>query len=323
MKAFVTRSYGSPGRIVDVDKPVPSAGEVLVRVRATSVNPYDWHFLRGEPYIARLMPVGLGLRRPRYDVLGCDMAGVVEAVGADVTRFAPGDDVFALLPAGGFAEYVTVPEAKLAPKPANLSHAQAAALPMAAVTALLALRDHGRLRPGQRVLINGASGGVGTFAVQLARAFGAEVVGVCGKRNSDLVRSLGATDVIDYHTEDVTRGDHRFDVLVDIAGGRSVLACRRILAPQGVFVIVGGPPGRWVQPAGHAFSSMAAGLFATQRVSLVDAVGRVAHLAALTDLVEDGEVTPVIDRCHPFDEIATAIEYQEAGHATGKVVVTM
>jgi NADPH:quinone reductase-like Zn-dependent oxidoreductase len=179
MQAFVMPSYGSPdlGRHADVDRPVPAAGEALVRVRATSINPYDWHFLRGEPRAARLMP-GMGLRRPRYPVLGCDMAGTVEAVGDGVTRFGPGDDVYALLPSGGFAEYVTVAERLLAAKPANLSPEQAAAVPMAAVTALVGLRDNGRIQPGQQVLVNGASGGVGTFAVQLARAFGAEVVGV-------------------------------------------------------------------------------------------------------------------------------------------------
>lgn len=322
MKAYVTRSYGSRGEIVDVEKPVPAADEVLVRIRATSVNPADWHLLRGEPYVARLLP-GIGIRRPRYTVLGCDMAGVVEEVGADVTRFSPGDDVYALMPAGGFAEYVTVHEAKVTAKPKNLSHEQAAAMPMGAVTALLALREHGRVQAGQRVLVNGASGGVGTFAVQIARAFGAEVVGVCGKRNADLVRSLGAADVIDYHTVDFARSDQRFDVLLDIAGGRSVPACRRILEPKGVFVVIGGPAGRWVQPAGHAFTAMAAGPFVSQRVTLVQPVGGVEHLAALTELVEDGKVTPVIDRCYPFAEIAQAVDYQEAGHASGKVVVTV
>jgi NADPH:quinone reductase-like Zn-dependent oxidoreductase len=326
MKAFVMNSYGSPdlGQFTDVVRPVPAAGEALVRVRATSVNPYDWHFLRGEPRAARLLP-GMGLRRPRYTVLGCDMAGTVEAVGDGVTRFRPGDDVFALLPAGGFAEYVTVPERLLAAKPTNLSHAQAAAVPMAAVTALVGLRDHGRIQPGQQVLVNGASGGVGTFAVQLARAFGADVVGVCHQRNVDLVRSLGAAEVIDYTSADFTRHGRRYDILLDISGRRWVGACRRVLAPNGTFVVVGGPGGRWLQPAGHAFGSLAVAPLLGRRVSLTNAVaytGEQHNLVGLTEFIEDGKVTPVIDRCYPFDEMRTAIEYQEAGHARGKVVIT-
>jgi NADPH:quinone reductase-like Zn-dependent oxidoreductase len=326
MKAFVMSSYGSPelGRITDIDRPVPGAGEALVRVRATSVNPYDWHFLRGEPRVARLMP-GMGLRQPRYTVLGTDIAGTVEAVGDGVTRFRPGDDVFALLPAGGFAEYVVVPERLLATKPANLTHEQAAAVPMAAVTALVGLRDNGRIQAGQQVLINGASGGVGTYAVQLARAFGAEVVGVCNKRNVDLVRSLGATEVIDYTSEDFTRHDRRYDILLDIAGRRSVWACRRVLAPKGTFVIVGGPAGRWLQPAGHGFGTVAMAPLAGRRASLANATAytREQHnLVPLTEFITDGKITPVIDKCYPFDEIHAAIDYQEAGHAGGKVVLT-
>ncbi|MFL6141782.1 MAG: NAD(P)-dependent alcohol dehydrogenase [Labedaea sp.] len=327
MQAFVMSSYGSPdlGRITEVERPVPAAGEALVRVRATSVNPYDWHFLRGEPRVARLMP-GMGLRRPRYPVLGCDMAGTVETVGEGVTRFRPGDEVFALLPSGGFAEYVTVAERLLAAKPANLSHQQAAAVPMAAVTALVALRDSGRIQPGWQVLVNGASGGVGTFAVQLALAFGAEVVGVCHKNNVELVRSLGAAEVVDYTSEDFTRHDRRFDILLDVSGRRWVGACRRLLAAKGTFVLVGGPAGRWLQPAGHAFGSVAMAPLVGRRASLAEArayTGEQHNLLALNEFIEDGKVTPVIDRCYPFDEIRTAIEYQEAGHARGKVVVAM
>jgi NADPH:quinone reductase-like Zn-dependent oxidoreductase len=326
MKAFVMPSYGSPelGHLADVDQPKPAAGEVLVRVRATSVNPYDWHFIRGEPRFARLMP-GMGLRRPRYDVLGCDMAGTVEAVGEGVTRFHPGDDVYALLPAGGFAEYVTAPEGLLAAMPANLSHEQAAAVPMAALTALISLRDNGRIEAGQRVLVNGASGGVGTFAVQLARAYGADVVGVCGKGNVDLVRSLGA-EAVDYTSEDFTRQDRRYDIVVDISGRRSVVACRRVLAPGGRFVLVGGPPGRWLQPAGHAFGSLLVAPFAGVRAKLTQvASDKIENrdLVALTGFLEAGDVTPVIDRTYPLDEIRAAFAYQEAGHARGKVVVTV
>jgi len=324
MKAFVMPSYGSPelGQLADIDQPKPAAGEVLVRVRATSINPYDWHFLRGEPRFARLMP-GMGMRRPQYDVLGCDMAGTVEAVGDGVTRFHPGDDVYALLPAGGFAEYVAVPEGLLATMPANLSHEQAAAVPMAALTALTALRDNGRIQPGQQVLVNGASGGVGTFAVQLARAFGADVVGVCGKRNVDLVRSLGA-EAVDYTSEDFTRQDRRYDIVVDIAGRRSVVACRRVVAPKGTFVLVGGPAGRWLQPAGHAFGSMLVAPLVGVRASLTQVSSQTVSqedLLALTEFIEAGQVTPVIDQTYPFDEIRTALAYQEAGHARGKVVI--
>ena len=224
MKAVVVRSYASPGqlRIMDVDTPVPAANEVLVRVRATSVNPYDWHHVCGEPYIARLMPGSLGLRGPKIGILGCDMAGQVEAVGADVTGFRPGDDVYALLSGGGFAEYVSVKQDLLAPKPVNLSYEQAAAVPMAAVSALLGLQDVGGLKPGQRVLVNGASGGVGTYAVQVAVALGATVTGVCGAKNGELVRSLGADEVIDYRTADFTRHAKRHDLL---------LACRRARRP--------------------------------------------------------------------------------------------
>jgi NADPH:quinone reductase-like Zn-dependent oxidoreductase len=328
MKAFVLRSFGAPDRLdlTEVDKPVPADDEVLVRVRATAVNPYDWHNMRGEPYIARLMPGGLGLRRPKLSILGCDMAGRVEATGKDVTGFRPGDDVFALLRQGGFAEYVSVRPELLAPKPANLTYEQAAAVPMAAVTALLALRDQGRLRAGQDVLVNGASGGVGTFAVQIARAFGAKVTGVCSARNVDLVRSIGADEVIDYGAEDFTRGARRYDLMLDIAGSRPVSACRRMLTPKGTLVVVGGEAGRWLQPAGHTFAAVAAAPFVSQRMLMADAV-RWPHkkqsLITLTGLIEDGKVTPVIDRRYPFEEIPAAVGYQEEGHVPGKVVVAV
>ena len=328
MKAFVLRSYGSPDHLdlTETAQPVPADDEVLVRVRATSVNPYDWHFIRGEPFVARLMSGGLGLRGPKLSILGCDMAGQVAAVGRDVTQFAPGDEVFALLPGGGFGEYVTVTEDLLARKPGPLSFEQAAAVPMAAVTALVGLRDQGRIQSGQEVLINGASGGVGTFAVQIARALGATVTGVCSARHADLVRSIGAAEVIDYSKQDFTRSGKRYDLILDVAGSRPLRACRRALTAQGTFVIVGGPAGRWVQPAGHAFSSLAAGLLISQRVVLADAVGRAQKkqdLTTLTTLMEDRKVTPVIDRTYPFGQLREAIRYQEEGHAQGKVVVTV
>ena len=328
MKAFVLRSYGSADRLelTELDKPVPADDEVLVRVRATSVNPYDWHHLRGEPRIARLMPGGLGLRRPALSILGCDMAGQVEAVGGSVTGFGPGDDVFALLEQGGFADYVAVPARLLAPKPRTLSHEQAAAVPMAAATALLGLRESGRVQPGQAVLVNGASGGVGTFAVQIARALGAKVTAVCSTRNSEMVRSLGADDVIDYTKEDFTRTGQRYDVILDVAGSRSLAACKRVLAPDGTFVAVGGPAGRWLQPAGHLIAALVSAPFVRRRVARADTVAckdPQALLTALAELIEDGLVAPVIDRSYPFAEIPAAVRYQEAGHAPGKVVVAV
>jgi len=329
MKAFVLRSYGSPDHLdlTAVDTPVPAADEVLVRVRATCVNPYDWHHMRGEPRIARLMPGTLGLRAPKLRILGSDIAGQVEAAGRDVTGFRPGDDVFALLErGGGFAEYVSVPERLLARKPGNLSYEQAAAVPMAAVTALLGLRDVARTEPGQQVLVNGASGGVGTFAVQIARALGASADAVCGSPNADLVRSIGADDVIDYAREDFTRSGRRYDVLLDVAGSRPVSACRRVLAPRGTLVLIGGPAGRWLQPAGHMFSSLAMAPLVPQRIAIADTVSCAAKkqvLMTLTTLIEDGKVTPVIGRTYPFGDIAEAVRYQEQGHVPGKVVVTI
>ena len=328
MKAFVLGSYGSSDHLdlTAVDTPVPAADEVLVRVRATSVNPYDWHHMRGEPRVARLMPGTLGLRAPKLRILGGDMAGQVEAVGEDVTEFRPGDDVFALLEQGGFAEYVSVPERLLARKPANLSYEQAAAVPMAATTALLGLRDVARIEPGQKVLVNGASGGVGTFAVQIARALGARADAVCSLPNADLARSIGADEVIDYTSQDFTRSGRRYDVLLDIAGSRPVFACRRVLAPRGTLVLIGGPAGRWLQPAGHMFSALAMAPLVSQRIAMADTVSCTAKkqiLMTLTTLIEDGKVTPVISRRYSFHDIQEAVRYQEQGHAAGKVVVTI
>ena len=294
-------------------------------MRATSVNPYDWHNMRGEPVVARLLPGALGLRGPKLSILGCDMAGQVEAVGKDVTEFRPGDDVFALLEQGGFAEYVCVRETELAPKPKNLSYEQAAAVPAAAVTALLALHEGG-LQSGQKVLVNGASGGVGTFAVQIARALGANVTAVCGTRNVELLRSIGADEVVDYRTADFTRSGQRYDLLLDIAGSRSAAACRRVLTSRGALVAVGGKAGRWLQPAGHMAAILAAGPWVSQRMlraDLVTCTEKKRHLITLTELIEDGRVTPVIDRRYDFEEIPAAVRYQEQGHAPGKVVVAV
>lgn len=328
MKAFVLPRYGSPTdlELADVDAPEPGDGEVLVRVRATSVQPYDWHHIRGEPYVARLMPGTLGLRKPKLSILGADVAGVVESVGSNVTEFRSGDEVFAMSGQGGFAEFVCVRADELAPKPGNLSFEQAAAVPMAANTALIGVRDEGRVRPGQRILVNGASGGVGTFAVQLARAFGAEVTGVCGTTKVDLVRSIGAAAVIDYTTDDFTRSGQRYDVVIDIGGRHPVRACRRALTRDGTLVAIGGPRGRWVQPAAHIFAALAMSPFVPQRMVLADVMKcsqNKQNLVTLTGLIETGAISPVVDRSFPFDEIPAAVAYQEAGHAVGKVVVTV
>jgi NADPH:quinone reductase-like Zn-dependent oxidoreductase len=326
MKAFVRDRFGSPDvlRLEEVDRPVPGSGEVLVRVRATSVQPADWHSLRGEPRVARLM--GMGLRVPKLRILGADVAGVVEAVGPGVTGFSPGDEVFAMVEGGGFAEYVSVPAGDLAPKPRSLTFEQAAAVPLAAMTALLAVRDKGMAEQGRKVLVNGASGGVGTFAVQLALAFGAEPVGVCGPDNVELVRSLGAADVIDYTTEDFTRSGRQYDLIVDIAGSHGVWGCRRALTAKGICAVVGGPAGRWLQPAGHMVAGPALSPLISQRIVMVDVIGskqRKENLETLTELIEKGLVTPVVARRYSFEEIPQALAYQEQGHAPGKVVVTL
>jgi NADPH:quinone reductase-like Zn-dependent oxidoreductase len=328
MKACVLRSYGAPEclEVTDVDTPAPAADEVLVRVRAASINPYDWHLMRGEPRIVRLMSGAIGLRAPKIRILGCDIAGQVEAVGKDVTEFRPGDDVFALLEHGGFAQYVCAPERLVARKPDNLSYEEAAAVPMAAVTALIGLRDVARIEAGQHVLVNGASGGVGSFAVQLARALGARVDAVCSAANVDLVRSIGAEAVVDYAKEDFSRTGRRYDALLDIAGSRPASACLRAVERRGTLVLIGGPPGRWLQPAGHVFGSLAIGPFVSQRITIADTTTckeKNQILTTLATLIEEGKITPVIARRYPFDEIREAVRYQEQGHAPGKVVVAI
>jgi NADPH:quinone reductase-like Zn-dependent oxidoreductase len=328
MKAYVQHRYGPPDRLelTDVPAPVPAAGEVLVRVRATSVNPYDWHLLRGEPRVARLMPGLVGLRAPKFPVPGCDLAGQVQATGQGVTQFRPGDDVFALVSYGCYAEYVTVPETMLARMPGSLSFEQAAAVPMAALTALTGLRDTGRVESGQQVLVNGASGGVGTFAVQLARAFGARADAVCRAVNAELARSLGAGEVIDRGSADFTRCGKRYDLLLDIAGTRQVPACRRVLTPTGAMVVIGGPAGRWLQPAGHVLAAMAMSPLVRQRVALAQTVigpGCQEDLRTLAKLADDGRLSPVIGARYPFARLPQAITDQESGRIPGKVVITL
>ena len=322
MKAIVYHRYGSPDelKLEDIDKPVVKDRDVLVRVHAVSVNPLDWHLLRGHPYLARATA---GLRKPKRHIPGVDVAGRVEAVGKDVTRFKPGDEVFGEK-SRGCAEYVSAPEDLLALKPARLTLVEAAAIPAAGVTALQAIRDKGRLQPGQKVLIIGASGGVGTFAVQIAKALGADVTGVCSTPNVDMVRSIGADAVIDYTREDFTRSGRRFDLIIDNVGGRSLRSLRRVLAPTGTLVFVGAPKGKWIL---GTFVTLVLGSlltrFGSQRLlgHLTDT--RQEDLVAMSELIEAGKVTPVIDRCYPLNETPDALRYLETLRARGKVVITV
>jgi len=320
MRAVSYTCYGGPEvlAVADIEKPVPAAGEVLVRVQRAGVNPLDWHYMRGSPYIMRL---GSGLGAPGRPRLGVDFAGTVEAVGAGVTLFRPGDRVFGGK-FGAFAEYVTLDEeGSLAPMPANMDFDQAAGAPIAALTALQALRDHGRVQPGQKVLINGASGGVGTFAVQIARAMGAEVTGVCSTRNLEMVRSLGADHVIDYKQEDYTRSGQRWDVIVDNVGNQPLLANRGVLTDQGIYVMVGGPSGDWLGPLWRPLRAMLINPFVGQEMSMMMAGQSRADLETLADMLATGRLTTVIDRRFALDDIAEAIRYSEAGHARGKIII--
>ena len=327
MKAIVYHQYGSPDDVLqfaDMDKPAINDNEVLVRVRAASVNPADWHLVRGKPYIARLQ---LGLRKPKDTVLGCDVAGQVEAVGKNVTTFQPGDEVFGSPfghGCGALAEYVRLSDALLAPKPANLSFAQAAAVPLAAVTALQGLRDQGGIEPGHKVLIIGASGGVGTFAVQIAKAFGAEVTGVCSTRNIDLVRSIGADHVIDYTQEDLTQSEQRYDLIFQLAGTRSPSDCRRALTAQGTLVLASGESdGHWIGPVARIIRALLLSPFVSQKMASFTVKPNSKDLRTLKELIEAGKVTPVIDRTHSLTEVPEAIRYLEEGHTQGKVVITV
>ena len=321
MKAIVQDRFGPPDvlELREIDQPEVGDDQVLVRVRAASVNPADWYLMAGVPYLARPQ---MGLRRPRTR-LGIDLAGVVEAVGGNVTRLRVGDEVFG--PGGGaLAEYAAVAADALVPKPANLSFEQAAAVPVAALTALQGLRDKGRVRPGQRVLVKGAGGGVGTFAVQLAKSFGAEVTGVCSTRNLGLVGSLGADHVIDYTREDFTRGDRRYDLLLDVAGSRPWTACRRVLEPQATLVMVGAPKGsRLLGPLDHIVKVRLASLRASQKVAFFISKARHQDLVVLQELLAAGTVTPVVERTYPLPEAADALRYLGEGHARGKLVVTV
>ena len=327
MKAIVNHEYGSPDDVLElteIGKPVVKDDEVLVRVHAASVNPADWHLMRGKPYIARLQ---LGLRKPKDTVLGCDVAGQVEAVGKNVTIFQPGDEVFGSPFAhgcGALAEYVRISDDLLTLKPANLSFDHAAAVPLAALTALQALRDHGRIEPGHKVLIIGASGGVGTFAVQIAKSFGAEVTGVCRTRNVDMVRSIGADHVIDYTQEDFTESGQRYDLIFQLAGTRSPSDCRRALTSKGTLVLVSGESeGRWIGPVGRVIRALLLSPFVSQKLVNFTVKPNKEDLQFLKELIEAGKVTPVIDRTYSLTEVPEAIRYLEEGHTQGKVVIAV
>ena len=324
MKAIAYERFGSADvlELKDVCTPGVERDQVLVRVRAASPNPWDWHFMRGRPYIARLG--GAGLSKPKKSVLGSDMAGEVEAVGNEVTRFKPGDQVFGFVGAGGFAEYVSAPEEVLALKPANLSFQQAATVPLAALTALQGLRDVGEVQSGQKVLIVGASGGVGTFAVQIAKWYGADVTGVCSTRNLAMVRSIGADCVIDYTREDFTRSGPKYDLIFQLAGTTSPSACRRALTPKGRLVLSSGDsPGRFIGPVDRIIKAVLLSLFIRQTLRPLDTKPSSRDLQFLSELIEAGSVTPVIDRTYRLSEAADAIRYLETGRARGKVVISV
>jgi NADPH:quinone reductase-like Zn-dependent oxidoreductase len=322
MKAAVYTQYGPPNvvQIADVEKPVPKDKDVLIKVRAASVNPLDWHFMRGTPYAVRIVA---GLRKPKVARLGADVAGQVEAVGRNIIQFKPGDRVFGTCK-GAFAEYACAPESALVMKPDNVTFEQAACVPIAGLTALQGLRNNGKVQPGQTVLINGASGGVGTFAVQIAKSFGADVTGVCSTRNVDMVRSIGADRVIDYMREDFARSGQRYDLLFDCIGQHSLSVCRRVLTPKGIYVGAGGPSDRWmIGPIARLIKSLVLSWFGSQKLGGLLTKRNKEDLTILRELVEAGKITPVIDRLYELSEVPEAIRYLEEGHARGKVVVTL
>ncbi len=322
MKAIVRDAYGPPDvlKLRDIDKPEVGDDEVLVHVHAAGVGREVWHVMAGLPYPLRL--AGYGLRAPKNPVIGSDVAGVVETVGKNVSRFQPGDEVFGI-GKGSYAEYVCVREDKLAPKPNNLTFEQAAVLAISGLTALQALRDHGKVRPGQEVLIIGASGGVGTYAVQLARAFGAHVTGVCSTTKVDMVRSIGADHVIDYTREDFAAGEQRYDLILDIGGNSTLASLRRALTLRGTLIITGGETGgRWLGGTDRQLRAMMLSPFVGQKLGTF--INKETHedMLILKELVESGKLTPVIDRTYPLAEAPEAIRYLGEGHARGKVVIT-
>ena len=322
MTAVIRRCYGSSEvlEVSEVEKPVPGDNEILVKVRAASVNPLDWHYMRGSPYFMRL---GTGLGKPDEVRIGVDFAGTVESVGSGVVEFKPGDEVFGGQ-TGAFAKYVIVREdRRIAHKPADISFEQAAALPIAAISALQALRDKGGLKPGQKVLINGASGGVGTYAVQIAKAMGAEVHGVCSTRNVELVRSIGADYVFDYKKEDYTESGQTYDLIVDMVSNHSLLKNRRVLSDDGTLVVVGGAKGNWLAPLIRPIGAIILSPFVDQQFKLLLADLNRTDLNQLAEYMQSGALSSVIDREFTLDEIRGAIEYSESGRARGKIIITL
>jgi NADPH:quinone reductase-like Zn-dependent oxidoreductase len=323
MKAIVRYKYGSPDvlELRDIDKPEIEDDEVLVYAHAAGVDRGVWHLMTGLPYPIRL--AGYGLRAPTNPVIGSDVAGVVEAVGKDVTRFNPGDEVFGI-GEGSFAEYTRAREDKLAPKPANLTFEQAAVVAISGLTALQGLRDHGRIEPGQEVLIIGASGGVGTYAVQITKALGAEVTGVCSTSKVEMVRSIGADHVIDYTREDFAEGDQLYDVILDIGGNSSLARLRHALTARGTLVIIGGEGGgRWLGGTDRQLRALVLSPFVSQKLGTFISKENHEDMIVLKELIESGKLTPVIDRTYPLAEVPEAIRYLEEGHAQGKVVITV
>jgi len=325
MKAIVYCDYGLANlKLADIAKPTPTDDQILVKVHAASVNPLDWHFIEGTPKIMRAL--GVGLRKPKDPRLGVDFAGTVETVGKNVTQFKAGDEVFGGRD-GAFAEYVC-PRADRAVtlKPANITFEQAASVNIAGITALQAVRAKGKVQAGQKVLINGASGGVGTFAVQIAKSFGADVTGVCSTRNLDMVRSLGADHVIDYTKEDFAKGDQRYDVILDNVPNHSLSECRRVLNPQGKYVMIGGGgpnDNRWIGPFGRLIQALVVSPFVSQKMGMMMAELKKSDLTILGDMMQSGKLKPVIDRTYKLSELPAAIAYLEEGHARGKVVITV
>src|SRR5437899_11416729 len=325
VKAVVYCDYGLANlKVENVEKPVPNDDQVLVRVRAASINPYDWHFIEGSPKVIRL--IGIGLRKPKDTRLGVDFAGTVETVGKNVTQFKAGDEVFGGK-GGAFGEYVT-PRADraIALKPANVTFEEAASVNIAGLTALQGVRDKGKVQPGQKVLINGASGGVGTFAVQIAKTYGAEVTGVCSTRNVDLVKSLGADHVIDYTKEDFTKSNEHYDAILDNVANHSLSECRHVLTPSGKYVMIGGGSANqqgWVGSMAKPFQAMVMSWFVNQQMGMMMADANQKDLTVLAEMMQSGKLKPVIDRAYKLDQVPDAIRYVEEGHARGKVVISV
>jgi NADPH:quinone reductase-like Zn-dependent oxidoreductase len=325
MKAIVYCEYGKSEvlKLLVIPKPVPKDNQVLVRIRAASVNPYDWHVMRGTPYIMRL---GMGLRKPASTRFGVDFAGTVESVGKNVTELRAGDEVWGGKGGGAFAEYVAISEKAVVKKPDNISFEQAGSIQIAGMTALQGLRNKGNIQPGQKVLINGASGGVGTFAVQIGKALGAHVTGVCSTRNVEMVKALGADRVIDYTKEDFTKDSERYDLLLDNVPNHSLSDCRQVLTPNGKYVMIGGGgpnDGDWIGPFGRVIHMLLLKPFSKQPMTMMMADANKADMTFLNELMQSGKLKPVIDKTYKLSEVPAAITYLEQGHARGKVAITV